>query len=437
MTALDVTDRAPGLHPSAWPAECGGARRQKLASGPGLALRPGESLTSTTRDVGGWAVMLVQREPGQLYLQVDAGLGPEGGAPQHRVDGPPTTRVERIDPVTLETVRRSPDLPTGGWLWCGATVAHADGSLYVVSGRWLHRLDPDCRIMAGRELPVNGPYNGLVVLPDGNLLTRELGFRPEDRGRFLVVEPGSLTTIDELEVGEPCMGRFSCDVDQVYFTTATEVRRLRYGDGRLSLDDRWRGSYAVAAGQSDGWDTTIGDGSVWLMDMGRPAGWAPPAGTASQRAFRFSIDDPTDHDVLDAIGGTDAWNPGPPLYDPIRHVLVHYDSVHAVVVAHRWDLGRRALQELWRKPLRNFVQMLCWAETGELVVEDAPEPTIDMAAPSADVVVLDIDTGVELGRAPIGAPATFGMFCCPGFDRDFYVASLPGGVARVHVASAG
>lgn len=149
----------------------------------------------------------------------------------------------------------------------------------------------------------------------------------------------------------------------------------------------------------------------------------------------FSIDDPADRDVLDAIGGTDAWNPGPPLYDPIRHVLVHYDSVQAVVVAHRWDAGRRALEELWRKPLRNFVQILCWAETGELVVEDASEPAIDMAAgsASADVVVLDIDTGAELGRAPIGAPATFGMFCCPGFDRDLYVASLPGGVARIHV----
>ena len=435
MTALDTEARAPGLYDSAWPAECGGARRQKLVRTPGLGLRPGEHLSSTTRHIDGWPVMFVQRGAGELYLQCGAGLDADSGAPQHRPGGSDGW-IEQVDPVSLETISRSPDLPSGGWLWCGATVVHANGDLYVVNGRYLHRLRPDCSVVDELVLPVDGPYNGVLVLPDGNLLTRNLGFREGEEASFLVVDP------DLEPVGEPfvvpgrCMGRFSADrtsagVDHVYFTTATEVRRLVYQGGSLMLDETWRGTYAVAGDQSDAWDTTIGDDNVWLMDAGRPPGWGMPAGVAPQRAFRFSVADASDSDVVDVIGEPGAWNPGPPLYDPVRHVLVHYDSVAGVVAAHRF--GENGLVPLWQRRLRSFVQMLCWADTGELVVEDAGSPDRDMSRPSSDAVVLDIETGAELGRAPTGSPATFGMFCCPGFERDFYVAGLPGGIARIAV----
>ena len=60
----------------------------------------------------------------------------------------------------------------------------------------------------------------------------------------------------------------------IYFTTDTDVLRLRYADGALGLDEGWGGSYAVeGADQSAGWDTCLGSGSLWMMDMGRPPNW--------------------------------------------------------------------------------------------------------------------------------------------------------------------
>jgi hypothetical protein len=106
--------------------------------------------------------------------------------------------------------------------------------------------------------------------------------------------------------------------------------------------------------------------------------------------------------------------------------------VNGRVVAHRYQ-GPGSLQLLWDRPFRNFVQMMAWADTGELVVEDASSPSLDSGDPSAEVALVDIETGSELGRAPIGAPTTMGMFCCPGYDRDFYVCSITGAVARVYV----
>ena len=91
-TQLDyLVQNKPGYFPGgAWPAECGGPRRQKLVptACPSLALRParGERLRSTTRRSGGWAVMFIQRGPGELYLQCGAGLRPSELPPVARSD---------------------------------------------------------------------------------------------------------------------------------------------------------------------------------------------------------------------------------------------------------------------------------------------------------------------------------------------------------------
>ena len=258
------------------------------------------------------------------------------------------------------------------------------------------------------------------------------------------------------------MGRFSMDGDAVYFTTDDAVRRLRYdaapsgGDGwcPLSVDPTWGGSYRVplpqeaeadavdaaevaeaeAMYQSAGWDTCLGSGCIWMMDMGRPLYWPPGMANAPQRAFRFSLDDATDRDVIDAIGEAPAWNPGPPLYDPERRILVHYDTLGGVVVAHRYE-GPGDLPQLWRREYRNSVQMMLYPHTGELVLEDSPNVMGD--ATDGAVVVVDIETGAEKGRAPLRERGTMGMFLCPGFGRDFYVCSIAGTIARVYVEQDG
>jgi len=439
MTALDYRTCLPGYFPSTWPVEGGGPRRQKLVGSPGLALQPGESLASTTRDMAGWAVMLVQREPGELFVQGGARLAPGELPPHHRSDGDSAGWVERIDPITLETLARSPSLPSGGHLWCGAIVVHANGDLYVVNGRYCHRLNSDCGIVAERELPFDGPYNGLLVLSDGNLVMKNLGHREGEPCLWSVLEPERLEPMGEpFVIDEPCMGRFSSDLTEsgevLYASTAREVFRLRYANGVLEEDPHWRGRYALEGeDQGDGWDTTIGNDCVWLMDMGRPPHWRGRA-AAVQRAFRFSIADPMDREVVDALGRPGAFSQGPPLYDPERRILVVYDGTNGGVAALR-DRGPGALELLWRNEFRNTVQMMLYADTGELVLEDAAPLAPGSAGRSADAVILEIESGRELGRASIGAPRTNGMFLCPGFERDLYAASLFGTIARIFVAS--
>src|SRR5262245_37176053 len=199
INAKDASAPLPGYRPSAWPVECGGNRRQKAVRGPGLDLREGDHLTATARDTGLWNVMFIQREPGELYL-----LGTTCARQRE-----PFAWLERVDPETLEPIAETGPLPTGGHEWCGGVVAHANGDLYAVNGRFVHRLDPDCRVRVERELPTDQSHNGLLVLPDGHIVTKDLQLaRPTT---LLVLEPERLELVASARLPEPSMGRIAAD----------------------------------------------------------------------------------------------------------------------------------------------------------------------------------------------------------------------------------
>ena len=130
---------AAGYWPSPWPGEdAGPARLQTAAEVRGPAFGA-ESTTVTSREAVA-TTMVVLREPGEVF------------ALRHTIGPEAVSWVERIDPVTLETVARSADL-AGGPTWPGGLAAHANGSLYVVFGAHAHRLDADLNVLATQPLP--------------------------------------------------------------------------------------------------------------------------------------------------------------------------------------------------------------------------------------------------------------------------------------------
>ena len=113
MTALDRFEGHPGgregYWASAWPAECGGNRRQKASTGRLDAGRGSASVVS--RRNRRWNVMFVEREPDQWYL---GGTMPAFSGPE------PYGWVERLDlseggagAETLEPEASSPRVRAG------------------------------------------------------------------------------------------------------------------------------------------------------------------------------------------------------------------------------------------------------------------------------------------------------------------------------------
>jgi outer membrane protein assembly factor BamB len=378
-----------------------------------LGLQQGETLKVTTRVCP--AVTMVV---GSTYLL------------RHTAGEGAVAIVERIDPVTLEPLATSVDLPAGP-VWPGGMGVADDGSLHVVFGNHAHRLSADLDVLASRTLPRERPYNSFVTLPDGHLVTKDFGgSRPglhveadeREPCELVVLDPDTLEVVATLELPEPSIARLSGDGVDLYVVGDTSLMRVGWDGKALTLDDDFRAVYRTLEGQTFGWDCVIAGGHAWFLDNGDGSegfdGTLRGHGrsTAPLHLVRVSLrsGEVAMHEVDGRSGGLVA---NPPVVDLERGVAVGYDSGNGVLVG--FDLDSGAVR--WRRDQDHASHLLLYAGTGELVTGD-----------HADVVVLDVASGDELARADTGSGMQSVLFPAPGLGRDVYVCSFLA-VARVEV----
>jgi hypothetical protein len=202
----------------------------------------------------------------------------------------------------------------------------------------------------------------------------------------------------------------------------------------------------------------IAGGHLWFMDNGahdyvttmQGAGIAP----GPVHLIRMSLSDAADVERVEVCGAAHGAVTDPPLYDAGRRIAVAYDSANGIVSAFRF--GER-LEPLWRRELAHAAHMIFYPDTGELVLHDFHGPAISrtragramarratavMRRPALralatrasrdEVLVVDIETGAELGRAAVPSLMQSVVFPAPGFGRDLYWCTMTT-LARVAV----
>jgi hypothetical protein len=328
-----------------------------------------------------------------------------------------------------------------------------------VAGNHCHRLSADLEVLAVRRLPAPRPYNSFVVLGDGTLVTKDFDRELREPARLVLLHPDTLEPrCPDVSLGEPAIARLSADGDTVYAVGARAVHRLRWDGATLVPDERWGAPY-LRPGHSYGWDPVIAGGQLWFMDNGahflvttrRGAAAAPGAVSL----VRMSLTAPADIERVEVCGAPRGAITNPPLYDAERRIAVAFDSANGVVQAFRF--GER-LVPLWRRELAHAAHMLHHSATGELVLGDFHGPAFGrtragravgrrtawalshealLRAASLgshdEVVVVDISTGAELGRAPVPSATQSVLFPAPGFGRDLYWCTMTT-MARIAVA---
>jgi hypothetical protein len=330
--------------------------------------------------------------------------------------------VERIDPATLEPLAQSSEL-SGGPVWPGGIGAHANGSIYVVFGNHAHRLDADLHLLASRTLPHERPFNSFVVLPDGCLITKDFGgsrpgvtVPPEKREpcELVVLEPEGLKIIDRLVMPEASIARLSADGYDIYVVGDRSLFRVGWNGSRLTVDSGFTARYVTLVGQTYGWDCVISSGGAWFLDDGdgseNYSGTLRGHGVSAAPLHLVRVDLSTGAvTMVEICGLPHGLVANPPVVDDVRRVVVGYDSGNGVIVGFNLD----TLDVLWRREQDHASHLLLFEGTGELVTGD-----------NADVVVLDIATGDELGRVDTGSGIQSVLFPCPGLARDFYTCSF-------------
>ena len=400
-----------------WAYEDGGPRRTQTVPGA-LGLRAGGRLEATTRSAP-VTTMVVAGGPGALFLL------------RHEPGDGAAALVERIDPVTLEPLAVSPEL-AGGPLWPGGLGVHDDGSVHVVFGNHAHRLDTELRVLATRRLPRDRPYNSFVALPDGHLATKDFaGSRPghpvasheREPAELLVLDPVALEVVDRLVLPEPSIARLSADGDDVYVVGDTSLLRVRWDGSALALDDGFTARYRTLEGQTYGWDCVLAAGAAWFLDDGDGSeGYTGTLrghgrSTAPLHLVRVALTT-SDVAMVEICGRPGGLVANPPVVDPVRGIAVGYDSGNGVMAA----FDSQSLERRWCREQDHGSHLLLYAGSGELVTGD-----------QADVVVLDVATGDELGRVDSGSGVQSVLFPTPGFGRDLYLCSFTT-VTRVAVA---
>jgi hypothetical protein len=403
----------------------------------------------THRDAFG-ATMLVLREPGELF------------ALRHTMPPRPGQAciawVERLDPRTLATLARSPDLDAGPF-WPGGLACHANGSLYVVMGNHAHRLGADLAPLRRRELPRARPYNSFVLLASGLLVTKDLDHAAREPALCCVLDPESLEPACEpVALPEPSIARLSADGDTVYALGTHTLFRLAWDGKTLTPDPTWSHRYRTHPDQSYGWDVVLEGGHAWFMDQGAHdyAGTMLGAGVARGpiRLHRVSLSNARDCDSVEISGLARGACTNPPLYDPARRIAVAYDSGNGVIAAWR-HTEAGVLEPLWRRPLATAGHLIRYADTGVLLAYDFRAPAVFrtrafralsrwmapiLTRPAArrrlanatfeDVVLLDIATGAERARARVPTLFQSVVFPAPGWSNDLYYCSFST-IARV------
>jgi len=408
---------------SPWPAEDGGPQRLQIPrSGSGLNLQPGERLGCVTRNTL-ISTMTVLGAPGEVYLLTHSALRSHLGLPT-------TSCVELIDPLTLQTLCKSPRLK-GGPLWPGGMAIHRNGDIYVVYGRYAHRLNRACEPLASQQLPVDLPYNSFVILDNGLLVTKNLS--DSVKARISVLDPQTLEPVcADIECPEPSIARLSSSGNTLYVVGVRSIMRYHWDDAAhtLRLDPDWHCDYIGDSSQTYGWDVVLEGGHAWFMDNGKHryltrmvgAGVSPTA----NRLIRVALDNSHNREILPISGLSGGSVTNPPLHDFKRQIVVAYDSANSYLRAWRFNPQSHALTPLWEKHAFGCAShMISYPDTGELVVNDYRKR-------GEEVVVLNIENGTELARVRSGGLTQGVVFPSTGWNRDLYWSSM-GRLARIFV----
>jgi len=417
----------PGYYPSPWSGEDGGPHRLQAVSGlRGLDIQADESLKIKASRRLSTGNMVVLRDPGEVYLMHVDTLRDKLGMPCY-------SHVEKLDPETLKPIKKSPRLPGGTW-WPGGLCVHRNGDLYVTFGRWMHRLNPDCELVASYELPQDLPYNSHVVLDNGFIVTKPIA--SDVAISIVVVDPDTMKeACQHTPMPEPSISRLSSSGNYVYVTGVRTIYRYEFDAATrtLILDESWALDYVGDSDQEYGWDPVLDGENVWFMDngkhkMGKTSLSMLNSGVnpTPNNIIRVSSSNSSDYSITPVCGIANGSVTNPPLYCAKRNIVVAYDSSNSVVRAWRHDPTTQALSELWTR--RNFGMgghTIYYPDTGEIVTSDYQSlKTMRGLREGENSVILDIESGQEKARIAMGNYMQSAVFPAPGWGRDFYWLGL-------------
>jgi hypothetical protein len=402
--------------------------------------------------------------------------------------------VAKVDPKTLKPVwftQLVNTVETGEWDYPGGMAIQSDGSIYVVSGYRIFKVDAkDGSVVATLVLPtqvymrnnyptnpptydttltenaVNTSYNGINALPDGTIvvksLYREAGCTlngasailecPEGRdvpaSNLISVDPKTMQIIDNITLptlagARPTITTYK-GVDYVYLLE-NQSNAVRYSvqDGKFTLDTAWTPAAVPNPGQTPGGSLIVLNDWVVGATNSVPATGALSmfAINQSDASKRFDlqpyVDDPIDPEMTKLFATAAAGQPavswaGMSLEaDPENGRFYGVETLARKIAAYK--LTSSGIETVWTKDqtTTEWATLIGPKDKRVWVGTDIPRPEIPGKNKTDRVVFRDAATGRLLARSAQVPAMTQGSAVQPGYGGSVFFPGATGTLVKV------
>jgi hypothetical protein len=425
----------------------------------GSSTSPNDVLAHSSTDVYETPYNIVTAGPDNLFVY-GGGYG----------DNPAASGsfVASVEPGTLRQRWRRVLINTNAtseWDYPGVLNVLADGSLVVIYGYHIARLDPATgAIEASRTLPTGDAaprdtaYNGYDALPDGTIIAKtvnrqkgcsENGFSaflqcpdPQDTppSVLVAIDPVSLKVIDQITLPEMMGGRVTTATydghDYIYLPGTESLYRYTFTDGALARDTTWGPVPYLKPGQTAGSAmAAMGDYVVAMTNGGAPTSTPMSVVAVSQADSRKVLS-------LDPFAGSDnSFIPSMVSVDPAAQRIYVMDAGAGKIGA--VQLGDGKLSNLWSEDQTtlSFTTLIGPEGKRVLIGTDIPIRFFKQlrSYTTEQVVWRNAATGEELARSDELPKMSAGILVTPGYAGLQYFLTADGHIIalQVHPSSSG
>ena len=398
---------------------------------------------------------IVDRGPNELYIY-GGGYG----------DNPSASGsfVSRVEPGTFNEVWRRVLVNThvtGEWNYPGVLNVVADGTLVVIYGYHIAKIDPatgnvlaQATLPTGTSKPGDTSYNGYDALADGTIVAKTVNRQPgcteQGFSAFLdcpdptsvppsvmvAIDPANLHVLAQVALPEMIGGRITTTTYQgrpeIYLPGATKLYRYTYANGAFAADPSWGPVPYLKQGQTAASAlAVIGDDVVTMTNGGAPTS-TPMSVVAVSQADATKISN------LQPFADANAKNsfiPSMVSVDPENSRVYVMDAGAQKIAG--VDLKDGQLSVAWTQDQTtlSFTTLVGPASQRVLIGTDIPIKAFkQLKNYSTEAVVWrNAQTGTEIARSSEFPKMTQGILVTPGYAGLQYFLTADGHIIGLQV----
>jgi hypothetical protein len=371
--------------------------------------------------------------------------------------------VARVGPGTFNQVWRRVLIntnATGEWDYPGVLNVLADGTLVVIYGYHIAKLDPatgdvlaQVTLPTGASAPGDTSYNGYDALPDGTIIAktvnREKGCTEQGFSAFLhcpnpaqvppsvmvAVNPKTLKVIARITLPEMIAGRITTTVyngkDEIYLPGATKLYRYTYRNGSFALDSSWGPVPYLKSGQTPASAMAVIGNYVVAMTNGQPTS-TPMSVIAVSQADAKQI---ANLQPFASSGAKNSLIPSMVSVDPQNNRIYVMDAGAGKLAGVNLQNGKLSVAWTQDQTTLSFTTLIGPKDQRVLIGTNIPVKTFQglKSYTTEQVIWRNAQTGAELASSSFFPKMTQGILVTPGYAGLQYFLSADGHIIALQV----